>query len=310
MRRSGSRLRFGGGGRSASGRSTSIRVGCLAAALLATTALAGCTPAEPPVATPTPTPTAASPLEGIATLIAVGDSITLGVNACGELARCPAASWATGADPAVESLATRIGRATGVAPEASVVAGEGARMGDLVDDVPRIVADDPDLVAVLLGSNDVCAPSTDQMTSIDAFASAAEQVVGGLADALPDATVLVLSVPDLEQLWNLGRASDQAVGAWSRSPACRSLLGEPRSDAPADVARRADVAARVDAFDAALADVCSTRENCVFDDGAVHATAFGVDDVSHVDFFHPSVSGQRAIAEAAWDALTREPTAG
>src|SRR3954469_303336 len=43
-----------------------------------------------------------------ASLAALGDSITRGFDACGLLADCPAASWATGRRADVDSLATRL----------------------------------------------------------------------------------------------------------------------------------------------------------------------------------------------------------
>ena len=33
------------------------------------------------------------------------------------------------------------------------------------------------------------------------------------------------------------------------------------------------------------------------------AYEFSADEISGIDFFHPSVAGQRAIAEIAWDSL-------
>ena len=66
------------------------------------------------------------------------------------------------------------------------MAGEGARIIDLVDNVPDIVSDAPDLITVLIGSNDACAPAIDEMTSVDDFAASAEQLLVPLSEQLPD----------------------------------------------------------------------------------------------------------------------------
>ena len=49
--------------------------------------------------------------------------------------------------------------------------------------------------------------------------------------------------------------------------------------------------------------VCDAAERCIDDGGAVFAYEFSADEISAIDFFHPSVAGQRAIAEIAWDSL-------
>ena len=46
---------------------------------------------------------------------AVGDSITRGFDACSVLADCPEASWSTGTDSSVRSLAVRLLGASGAA---------------------------------------------------------------------------------------------------------------------------------------------------------------------------------------------------
>ena len=63
-----------------------------------------------------------------ASLAAVGDSITRGFDACSVLADCPEASWATGSDPGVRSLALRL---LGERGAAVAVYRDGRRVVDL-----------------------------------------------------------------------------------------------------------------------------------------------------------------------------------
>jgi len=55
-----------------------------------------------------------------------------------------------------------------------------------------------------------------------------------------------------------------------------------------------------------LAEVCGEFKRCIWDDEAVFSSGFTAADVATVantptaDYFHPSVSGQARLAEAAW----------
>ncbi len=265
--------------------------------------LAACSGTPAPPAVPVTEGPAPAAIEGVERMLVLGDSISLGVNACGEQGRCGRAAWATGDDAAVASLATRIGVASGQAPEVDAMAGEGAKIVDLVDNVPDIVSEAPDLITMLIGSNDACAPAIAEMTSVDDFAASAEQLLVPLSTQLPDSVILVMSIPDLEQLWRIGHDDAGAVQAWGSSPACRSLLADPQSTAAADTERRAEVGERVHEFNRVLGDACAALPNCIHDGGAVAGYEFSVDEISSIDHFHPSAAGQQAIAGLAWTAL-------
>jgi len=50
-----------------------------------------------------------------------------------------------------------------------------------------------------------------------------------------------------------------------------------------------------------LHDVCGQYSFCRFDDYAVFNYAFGASDVSKLDYFHPSLSGQAHLASVTWE---------
>jgi PKD repeat protein len=77
------------------------------------------------------------------------------------------------------------------------------------------------------------------------------------------------------------------------------LLANPTSTAQVDVERRARVAARNEAFNHVLADVCAATPRCLWDGGAAFNTVFEASDVSG-DYFHPSVAGQAKLAAVSW----------
>ena len=274
----------------------------VAALLAAMLALTGCAAAEPePVATPTASPT----LPDISTIAVVGDSMSLGVNACSEAGVCERASWAVGTDPAVNSVASRWGQLTGTAPETMALARPGAGIGTRDAAIRALTDSEADLVLVLVGANDVCTASTSAITPTATFAAGYADLLARTHAALPDATMVALSIPDLLQLWRVGRDDPSAVKAWNSSTSCTSMLDDATSDAPDDEARRAAIQDTIDANNAAIVAACAASEGCISDDGAVYAVEFTTAEVSTLDHFHPSIAGQAAIAAAAWDVVER-----
>jgi lysophospholipase L1-like esterase len=282
--------------------------------------LAGCmfTPAVSPApSAPSASPTSAAPgipraarnisLGEVKVLEVIGDSVSLGVNACAQPGPCPDSAWAGGSDPAVDSIASRLANVSGAAPEVLLGAKDG---GDVAEAVRRIglpTAKDPDLVTILVGANDVCAPSTTEMTSVADFRRDFAAMLAALHTNAPGALALVLSVPDLNQIWELGKDNPRAISQWSRFPGCRNLLREPTWATPPNVeASRAAAAERVVEFNQVVAEVCAAAENCISDGGALYKHPLSAAEISPIDFFHPSVHGQRAIAELAWQVLTEQ----
>ncbi|GAA1962240.1 SGNH/GDSL hydrolase family protein [Agromyces allii] len=275
-----------------------------ALAVLAAVALAACTPsaAAPPdlteIAQPTTAPT-------VATLGILGDSVSLGVNACAEQGQCAQASWSGGSDPAVGSVAARLAAASGTEPDVVNAAKDGGDVEDALGLADEVVAAQPELVTVLLGGNDACAPTLDEMTSTADYEARLGQLLARLNTDLPGATLLVLSVPDLHHLWEIGRGDATAVQAWNSSPSCKNLLGSADDDSAAANERRDAVAERVVEYNAVIEEVCAAAERCIDDDGAVYAYPFTTEEISSIDHFHPSIAGQRVIAEIAWQALEK-----
>ncbi|MFE6486707.1 SGNH/GDSL hydrolase family protein [Streptomyces sp. NPDC057757] len=257
---------------------------------------------------PSPRPTPAwdrSP----GSVAAVGDSITRGFDACTVLSDCPEASWATGSDAGVRSLAVRLLGAAGAAEHSWNYAVTGARMADLPGQMAQAVTREPDLVAVMAGANDACRSSVSAMTSVAEFRTDFEDALDTLREALPKAQVYVASVPDLKRLWSEGRTNPLGKQVWKLG-ICPSMLGDADSLDAAATLRRDTVQDRVEAYNTVLAEVCAKDRYCRFDGGAVFDYRFGTDELSHWDWFHPSKSGQAWLAETAYRVVTaRKPVA-
>lgn len=234
---------------------------------------------------------------------ALGDSITLGVNACGKPGECQAASWSTGTGGGTGGFAARLGEATGYQPETANLAVGGARAKDLQAQADTAAADRADLVTILVGGNDACASTTAGMTPTADYAAAVKQALATLEAAPSRPVVFIASVPYLNGLLSTHANNPAATQVWQHRHLCQSLLARAHSSDPADVRGQAAVAARVNEYNTALAEQCAAVSRCIFDGGAVATIDFTADQISAVDYFHPSAEGQRAIAGAAWDAL-------
>jgi lysophospholipase L1-like esterase len=263
-------------------------------ALLTATLLSGLLPATAAAADPPPLPSS---------MAAVGDSITQAASTGGSLgADYPQNSWATGTNTTVNSHYLRLlawnPAINGRNYNRSV---SGAKMVDLNGQMQQVVTLHPDYVTVLIGGNDICTDTADQMTSVSNFRAQFVTAMNTLTTGSPATNVYVVSIPNVYHLWEVFRNDFFARIIWSFGNICQSLLANPGSTATADVARRATVAQRNVDFNTQLAQVCATYARCRFDSNAVFNTEFTASDASG-DYFHPSISGQAKLALVSWNA--------
>ena len=234
---------------------------------------------------------------------AVGDSITRGFDACTVLSDCPEVSWATGSSTEVDSLAVRLLGRTKAAERSWNYAVTGARMADLPGQITRAVARKPQLVTVMVGANDACRVSTAAMTPVADFRADFEDALATLRKALPKTQVYVASVPNLKRLWSQGRTNALGKQVWKLG-ICPSMLGDADALDSAATLRRDTVQKRVEEYNKVLREECGKDRRCRFDGGAVYAYRFGTAQLSHWDWFHPSVDGQARLAEIAYRTVT------
>ena len=255
-------------------------------------------------AKPSPTPTwDVSP----SSIAAVGDSITRGFDACTVLSDCPEVSWATGSSASVDSLAVRLLGKSQAAARSWNYAVTGARMADLPGQMAQAATRRPQLVTVMAGANDACRASTSAMTSVASFRADFEDALSTLRESLPKTQVYVASVPNLKRLWSQGRTNPLGKQVWKLG-ICPSMLGDADALDSAATLRRDTVQKRVEAYNKVLKEVCGKDRRCRFDGGAVYEYRFGTDQLSHWDWFHPSVNGQARLAEIAYRAVTAKKT--
>jgi lysophospholipase L1-like esterase len=237
------------------------------------------------------------PLPG--SMAAIGDSITQATDACCWYGNHPANSWSTG-DAGWDGVFSHYERIRAAKP---TISGNqfndsvsGARMSDAPAQAQRAVEQRARYVTILMGANDLCTSSVGSMTPLDTFRAQFQQTLAILDSGLPArAHIFVSSIPDVYQLWNLYHGDPVAEWVWSTARICQSLLSTSNTDADRQAVRDRELA-----FNAVLAQECARYANCRFDGNAVYNYPFTKNQVSKLDYFHPSLSGQAALAELTW----------
>ena len=233
-------------------------------------------------------------------MAALGDSLTAGWDVCGAVMVCPAGSWATGT-----TLASHYERILAVNPAISGHALNlgvpGAPMSTLSGQASAAVAQGVQYVTILMGGNDVCQSSEASMTPVATFRSQFQTAMNTLRTGLPNAKILVASIPDLTRIWFIGKDNPAAQAGWA-SFGCATVFGNPTSTAQADVDRRARVHQRIIDLNTALAGVCASSANCKWDGNALFSHQWTPSEISTVDYLHPDLAGQSAMAAVTYAA--------
>jgi hypothetical protein len=150
-------------------------------------------------------------------------------------------------------------------------------------------------VTILLGANDLCTSSPSTMTSPDSFRDSFRQAMTALLGQNQDRYVFVSSIPNIYQLWQVLHTNSTARWVWANFHICQSMLGATRTEA-----ERQLVVSREAAFNQILFEECAKYSRCRWDNWAVYNFQFSASQVSTLDFFHPSLSGQAALARVTW----------
>lgn len=237
-------------------------------------------------------------------MASTGDSITRAFNTCAfPFVDCPQNSWSTGTSSAVNSHYRRILAANpAISGRNFNDARTGARMNGLAAQATSVVSQNAEYVTILMGANDVCTSSVSTMTPTATLESQLQSALQTLSSGSPNARILVVSIPNVYHLWEILHTNLSAVLTWTIGGICQSLLANPMSTAPADVARRRQVYDRNVADNLVLARVCAKFIHCRFDGNAAFNLRFVQSDVSTRDYFHPAVAGQAKAAAATWAA--------
>ncbi|WP_309105681.1 SGNH/GDSL hydrolase family protein [Arthrobacter sp.] len=231
-------------------------------------------------------------------MAALGDSITRAHSACCHPGDQPELSWSTGSS-AAEGIYSHYRRLLELQPGLSRNnnAVSGSTAADLPAQANAAASQGAEYVTILIGANDLCASSPASMTSVEEFEGHVMSALATLDERLPRSRIFLSSIPDLYQLWAVLHGNPSASGKWAGSNTCQSMLSPSNTEAD-----RQMVVQRQQAFNVVLARSCSRFRNCRWDGGTVYGYRFAAEDVSTLDYFHPGLRGQEALAELTWKA--------
>jgi lysophospholipase L1-like esterase len=233
-------------------------------------------------------------------MAAAGDSITqaFDVNVAGIFQDNPDYSWATGTKKSVDSEYERI-----LAANPAIKGHEyndavaGDMMASLDGQLETAAAQGVQYVTVEIGADDLCVNTIGEMTPTATFQSEFQQALTDFTTADPTANIFVASIPNIYRVWQLEHSNPLAELVWNTLPFCPDLL-----DSGVTSAQRQQFVQQEQAYNQVLGSVCAGFSQCLFDNDAVYDFKLTKADIGPVDFFHPSVAGQRALASAAWSA--------
>jgi lysophospholipase L1-like esterase len=241
---------------------------------------------------------AAPPLPS--SMAAIGDSITRAYDVCCSYGDHPGQSWSSGST-SYDGIVSHYERIRRVNPAITGRgyndAVSGAKMAAAPTQATQAVNQGARYVTILLGANDLCTSSPSTMTSTTTFRAQFSQAMATLMAQERDPYVFVSSIPNLYQLWEALHTNSLARWAWSNFHICQSMLAATNTET-----QRQQVVTREVAFNQILAEVCAAYARCRWDNKAVYNYRFSASQVSSLDFFHPSLSGQAALARVTWTA--------
>lgn len=234
-------------------------------------------------------------------MASTGDSITRAFDATWFgcfVADCPQYSWSTGTSTSVNSEYRRIlALNPAISGHGFNDAKTGATMVDLDGQLRTAAGQGVQYATVLMGANDVCTSSASTMTATTTFQSEFQTAMSDFFATDATAHVFVSSIPNIYQLWSVLHGNAAATATWRAGNICQSMLAASNTESD-----RQAVVAREVADNDILRTVCEQFANCLWDGDATYDTAFTSSDVSTIDYFHPSVSGQNKLAGVAWGA--------
>jgi hypothetical protein len=289
----------------------------LAVSLTATT-LASCgsddkaSPAPSPSATaptpsPTPTPSSGSgaPVARTPELDAIGvigHSGATGADSDGDGRDVPENSWATGDNPAVDSVYLRLlADHPAIKGHAFNEAISGSDVTSLMDQAEAVLAHDPvpDIVLVNSVDNDIQCNGSDEQ-NYDAFEAGIDEVLTFLDDSAPGIKVFFVDQWTSVKAYDDAIATDaDAVSAASGTGVCSTFTAPGNKRDPK---AEAYLQRQVDAYFARIVHACGQHPDCATDGGAMQQLPLQLQDIT-TDYNHLRVSGLAKEAAIAWQAL-------
>jgi lysophospholipase L1-like esterase len=218
-------------------------------------------------------------------------------------------SWATGTNPAVNSIYTRLralnpaieGHATNFAQDGATLKQFGSQVARAIELKPR-----PDLVVVQIGNNDIKCDGQDT-SRLESFRSQFSATLQRLASGLPQARIFVVGQAlNYDRVVKLMMQLSTAARLMHASRGICSIFAPQSAPAPGSVvpAHLNYVKQIMHGIDVQLAAACAQVAQCTYDgDTAQHLTGTAADLTSRLD--HLSATGLAKFAALEWATMRR-----
>lgn len=210
----------------------------------------------------------------------------------------PEHSWSTGYESGdgVNSHYERILAVnSGIAGNNHNNAVNGAKADDLMGQAINTVNQGVDYVTILMGGNDVCGDnvSDGELTPTATYTAYFDDALDTLQAGLPDATILVLEVPRISRIYDVGRTNFGCQLKWWVFGFCDNVLRNGSSQRNTATARNIE-------YNNALRTLTASKG--VYFDDDIYEVNFSRGDLSNTDCFHPAKSLQDDLADVTYDA--------
>ena len=158
----------------------------------------------------------------------------------------------------------------------------------------------PDYVTLLIGANDICQDTAEQMVDERTYYSNVVATIDEIQRQNPKTKVLISSLPNIDALHNIAIDQPLFVGTtckdiWKTIKLCHTLTLE---DNPVE---RQKIAQRVLQYNTALQNIAQDRgaNGKVKFAKSIYDVKFTANDIS-VDCFHPNPHGQQMLSDASF----------
>ena len=208
-------------------------------------------------------------------------------------------SWATGTNPAVDSIYLRLLAGHPALEGHNVnLAVNGSKVGDLVQQAHLALGMDPvpDIFLVQTVDNDVRCDGSDE-ANYEAFGSTLGKALDAVTEGAPDAEIVIVSSPwgTVQNYTEVLAATPAGIAHIAGDGPCDTLDagGAQRPDA---IVHQQEV---IDSYLAQVQERCAEHPQCRYDDGAFRNVVITADDLSP-DLNHASIAGHAQLAAAVW----------
>lgn len=166
-------------------------------------------------------------------------------------------------------------------------------------------------VTVLLGGNDVCQSTIEELPTDEEFAGAFADGMNALVAKLqPGATVQVVAIPDVKRLYEIA-LDKKALGIidcpllWATTSLgfpCGSMLSPENTEADREYVRQRNVGYNTIMHYLTNVTAWYNPHLYISFTDVTFTYPFTQDHVSNIDCYHPSADGQAMISEGTWNA--------